>query len=357
MTSAYICCLLTSGQQIVAMRASGGGYWAGRVGDRGYRNSVTTETTSSLAPAPSQKGPDYDDDFYAWTQHQAAGAARDAHRRQSLRPRARRRGDRGLWAEASAMRYAARCAASSSISLSCNIRRRRSRDMGWMRSIIDARSILDDKLVATLRRDIEDHLAELYRDARKQARLSLQEFGETEAAQRLPEACPYTLDQILERRLVPRTGGDSHDPRFCRLRPDAAARQLAGRGAHRGQFRDQFRGRLGAFLPGRRRRLAKAGSPRAPASIPAWRAPRSRRRKHVRIRLAGRLVAAPSHLHQIPGAGDAVRLRQGARGQPAGGRGDRRDRLGHLRPRLSLDQAFRARRGRGARARSPPRSR
>ena len=37
------------------------------------------------------------------------------------------------------------------------------------------------------------------------------------------------------------------------------------------------------------------------------------------------------------------------RGEPARRRGDRRDRLGHLRPRLSLDQALRARRGRGAR--------
>ena len=59
----------------------------------------------------------------------------------------------------------------------------------------------------------------------------------------------------------------------------------------------------------------------------------------------------------IPGAGDAVRLRQGDRGEPAGGRGDRRQRLGHLRPRLSLDQAFRIGRGRGAPARSRPPSR
>ena len=36
-------------------------------------------------------------------------------------------------------------------------------------------------------------------------------------------------------------------------------------------------------------------------------------------------------------------------GQPAGRRGDRRHRLGHLRPRLSLDQALRAGRSRGAR--------
>jgi allantoinase len=42
--------------------------------------------------------------------------------------------------------------------------------------------------------------------------------------------------------------------------------------------------------------------------------------------------------YRVPG--DPFRLRQGARSQPAGSAGDRRDRLGHLRSRLSLDQAL-----------------
>ena len=56
-------------------------------------------------------------------------------------------------------------------------------------------------------------------------------------------------------------------------------------------------------------------------------------------------------------AGDAVRLRPGAGGEPASRGGDRRHRLGHLRPRLSLDQALRTRRGRpsATRSRAPSR--
>ena len=41
-------------------------------------------------------------------------------------------------------------------------------------------------------------------------------------------------------------------------------------------------------------------------------------------------------------AGDDLRLRPRIRGEPAGRRGDRRKRLGHLQPRLSLDQPPRA---------------
>ena len=67
--------------------------------------------------------------------------------------------------------------------------------------------------------------------------------------------------------------------------------------------------------------------------------PRPRRRKHVRIRRAGRLLAAPPDLYPVWRAGDDLRLRPGVRGQPAGRGGDRRERLGHLQPRLSLDQS------------------
>jgi hypothetical protein len=81
---------------------------------------------------------------------------------------------------------------------------------GWMRSINDARNILGDKLSATLRRDIEARLDGLYDDARYQAELGLEEHGEDEAARLFPEACPYPLDQILERRWYP--GPVEHKP-------------------------------------------------------------------------------------------------------------------------------------------------
>jgi len=76
--------------------------------------------------------------------------------------------------------------------------------LGWMRSITDARRILGDKLSPTLRRDIETRLATLYEDARYATELALSEFGEERAAEGLPPECPYTLEQVLEKRWYPK---------------------------------------------------------------------------------------------------------------------------------------------------------
>ena len=141
----------------------------------------------------------------------------------------------------------------------------------------------------------------------------------------------------------------SHDARLHRLRRRAAPCRMARRGPHRGQFRDQFRGRLRTLLSGRRRRLG-GHADRDARHRSRGQGPRPRRREHVRIRLPGRLLAPASDLHPFPAAGDDLRLRPGVRGEPAGGRGDRGERLGHLQPRLSLDQSSGTRRRRGAAA-------
>lgn len=155
-----------------------------------------------MPDGPSQKGPDYDDDFYAWTRHQAAVLREmrtDDNRfdRDNVAEEIETLGRSERDAVRSQMRRIVEHFLKLQYSPATQPR------PGWMRSINDARSILGDKLSATLRRDIENHLAELYDDARYQAELSLQEFGETEAAQRFPEACPYSLDRILERRWYP----------------------------------------------------------------------------------------------------------------------------------------------------------
>ena len=67
---------------------------------------------------------------------------------------------------------------------------------GWRRTVRVARSELHDHLTASLRRELEDDLADLYRDARDNAADDLKSYGETAAAQALPEECPYGLDQI-----------------------------------------------------------------------------------------------------------------------------------------------------------------
>jgi hypothetical protein len=68
---------------------------------------------------------------------------------------------------------------------------------GWQRSIVEARSVLENKLSASIRRDVEQHLPRLYRAARRAAILALEEYDEAEAARLLPEAGPWTLDEVL----------------------------------------------------------------------------------------------------------------------------------------------------------------
>ena|SRR3712207_912030 len=68
---------------------------------------------------------------------------------------------------------------------------------GWKRSVALARSALDKKLSATLRKDLERQLPRLYLHARRTAVLGLEEYGELESARLLPETCPFTLDDVL----------------------------------------------------------------------------------------------------------------------------------------------------------------
>lgn len=53
--------------------------------------------------------------------------------------------------------------------------------------------MLENKLSATIRRDVEQQLPRLYRAAI----LGLEEYDEAEAAQLLPEVNPWTLDNVL----------------------------------------------------------------------------------------------------------------------------------------------------------------
>jgi hypothetical protein len=68
---------------------------------------------------------------------------------------------------------------------------------GWRRTVRVQRAGLRDDLTATLRRQLEDDLGELYRDGRANAADDLQSHGEPAAADALPDDCPYGLSQIL----------------------------------------------------------------------------------------------------------------------------------------------------------------
>jgi hypothetical protein len=142
-----------------------------------------------------QKGPDYDDDFYAWTQHQAA-VLRAMHTDDN-------RFDREHVAEeiedlGKSERDAVRSQVRRIIEHFLKLQYSPAQDprYGWMGSIVSARIELDDKITRTLRRETEAELERLYQQAKRQAELGFRQYGEDDAIDRVPAACPYTFDDI-----------------------------------------------------------------------------------------------------------------------------------------------------------------
>ena len=149
-----------------------------------------------MPDGPRPTGPDYDDDFYAWTQYQA----------EVLRtlPTRDNRFDREHLAEeiedlGNSYRDAVRSQVRRILLHFLKLAHSPARDPrgDWMGSIIDARAEIEDKLTPSLRRDVEGMLPRLFIVARKRAAVELDRHNESGAAQSLPSECPYTLDQIL----------------------------------------------------------------------------------------------------------------------------------------------------------------
>jgi hypothetical protein len=145
---------------------------------------------------PRPTGPDYDDDFYAWTQYQA----------EVLRtlPTADNRFDREHLAEeiedlGNSYRDAVRSQVRRILLHFLKLAHSPARDprSDWMDSIDDARAEMEDKLTASLRRDIEATLPRLYASTRKRVARDLEKYSERDAARVLPAECPYTIDQII----------------------------------------------------------------------------------------------------------------------------------------------------------------
>src|SRR5271154_1112996 len=140
-------------------------------------------------------GPRYEDDFYAWTQHQA----------EVLRtmPISDNRFDREQVAEEiEDLGKSERDAVRSQIRrilehfLKLQFSPAQAPRYDWMASIADARSVLSDKLPPPLLRDADATLPRLYADARRQAVWALAKFAEEAEAKGLPTQCPYSLDEI-----------------------------------------------------------------------------------------------------------------------------------------------------------------
>ncbi len=147
-------------------------------------------------------GPRYDDDFYAWTQYQAKvlRALHTSDNRFDREHVAEEIEDLGK-SERDAVRSQVRRILDHLLKLAHSPAT--APRYGWIGSIVEARSSLDDKLSATLRQDVEAVFPRLYRDARERADAALREHGEHAAADSLPDACPFTLDQVLERGWYP----------------------------------------------------------------------------------------------------------------------------------------------------------
>lgn len=154
-------------------------------------------------------GPRYEDDFYAWTQHQA----------EVLRtmPVSDNRFDREHVAEEiedlgkserDAVRSHIRRIIEHFLKLAYSPAQAPRFD--WMHSISDARAALEDKMSPTLRRDVEVTLERLYAGACRSAALALRTYGEGEAARGFPEKCPYSLDEICQEDWYP--GSNKDDP-------------------------------------------------------------------------------------------------------------------------------------------------
>jgi hypothetical protein len=67
----------------------------------------------------------------------------------------------------------------------------------WIDEVETFRDEIDERLTPSLRRDLQRQLPLLYRRARERARGKLERYGEADAAARLPERCPYALDEVL----------------------------------------------------------------------------------------------------------------------------------------------------------------
>lgn len=74
---------------------------------------------------------------------------------------------------------------------------------GWMSTIGRARTGLEDQLSPSLRRDLRTNLQRIYGQARRNVARDLARFDEFDAASQIPEACPFTLRQVLDEDWYP----------------------------------------------------------------------------------------------------------------------------------------------------------
>jgi hypothetical protein len=140
----------------------------------------------------------YEDDFFAWTQLQAKELRRLARMRPNLpldlAHIAEEIADLGTEQRNAVRSWTARVIEHLLLlehSPASEPRR------GWINEIVTLRRDIERRLTPVLRRDLKRHLQRRYEEARSDLARKLERYDEGEVAERLPQGCPYTLDQVL----------------------------------------------------------------------------------------------------------------------------------------------------------------
>ena len=149
-----------------------------------------------MAAAPARQL--YEDDFFAWTRSQA----REPRRFARTRPNAALDLERiaAEIADLGTERRDALCSWTARILEDLLLLEHSPAEpprRGWIDEIVNFRSEIERRLSPPLARDLKRRLPLLYAEARRNLQRKLERHGEAEIAARLPERCPYTLDQVL----------------------------------------------------------------------------------------------------------------------------------------------------------------
>jgi hypothetical protein len=140
----------------------------------------------------------YEDDFYAWTQAQARELRRFARSRPNLpldlAHIAEEIADLGKNQRDSLRSWAANIIEHLLLLEHSPAQEPRA---GWIAEIVTWRRDIDRRLSGALRRDLRRHLPRLYEEVRTDLPKKLAPYGEAHIADRFPERCPYSLDQVL----------------------------------------------------------------------------------------------------------------------------------------------------------------
>jgi hypothetical protein len=151
----------------------------------------------------------YDEDFFAWTQLQAKELRRFARTRPNLpldlAHLSEEIADFGK-SQRDSLRSWTRRILEHLLLIAYSPAERPLR--GWTSEIVELRSEVEGRLTPTLHRDLKRQLPLLYDRARRDLARKLQRYGENDVARRLPQHCPYTLNQVLGDFWPDQEGGD-----------------------------------------------------------------------------------------------------------------------------------------------------